>query len=215
MDTVRGHPVIFLQFLLSCGILASLLYFGTDLLAGRILKGYSFTAHSISELSAAGSPTRPIVVSLTLIAHVLLISFGVGVYQTAGQALAPRMVSVLIIGNAIVGLVAISFFPTRFGERPDFGSGNVILMFLSVIFFVLAMVFGAVAYRSWFRILSMMIPATYIILAVLRLATASKSAAGILIGAQERTMSYSFLLWLLAFAIYLLELLYKGLSSAS
>lgn len=201
------------QFLLSCGILASLLYLGTDLLASRLLKGYSFTAQSMSELSATGSPTRSVVVPLTLIASILLISFGIGVFRATGQALLPKVVSGLIIGNAIAGLVGTIFFPTRFGERPSFGSANVIIMFLSVVFFILAMVFGVVAFKSWFRILSLLIPTSYIILAALRLTSASASSGGkavTLIGAQERTMGYSFLLWVLALAIYLLLLLNKG-----
>lgn len=124
----------------------------------------------------------------------------------------------LIIGNAIVGLVAVTFFPTYFGVRPHIASANVVLMFLSVVFYVLAMVFGAAAFRSWFRVLSIMIPATYIVLAVVRFAMASKSANGntdILIGAQERTMAYSFLLWVFALAIYLLVQLTKGAGPAS
>jgi hypothetical protein len=200
------------KVLLSCGILAPLLYLGTDWLAGWFLKGYSFTAQSISELSAAGSPTRLLVVSLTLVAGVFMIAFGWGVWQAGGQALLPRLVGALVIGNTVAGLIGTIFFPPSFGERPIFGSMGVIIMFLSVIFFVLAMVAGAVAYTGWFRILSIAIPATYILLAILRFATATPSSAGgtvSLVGAQERTMSYSFLLWAMALAIYLLPLSYQ------
>jgi hypothetical protein len=194
------------KILLSCGILAALLYLGTDLLAGRLLKGYSFTARSMSELGAAGSPTRSLVVPLTLVAAVLLIAFGVGVWRAAGQALLPRVVAGLVIGNALAGSISTLFFPNRFGERPVFASPGVILMFLGVLFFVLAMVFGAIAFSGWFRILSIAIPVSYVLLAVLRLATAAASSAGgtaSLVGAQERTMSYTFLLWVAALAIYL------------
>ena len=206
------------KILLSCGILAALLYLGTDWLAGRLLKGYSFAAQSISELSAAGSPTRALVVSLTLVAGVFMIAFGVGVWQAAGQAPLPRIVGGLVIGNVAAGLVATLFFPTRFGERPIFGSVGVIFMFLSVVFFVLAMVLGAVAYSGWFRIFSIAIPVTYVLLALLRFATDTTSSAGeavSLVGAQERTMSYSFLLWVMALAIYLLLLSSRGVDSAS
>jgi hypothetical protein len=122
METADGLPNMLQKILLSCGILAPLSYLGTDWLAGRLLKGYSFAAQSMSELSAAGSPTRSLVVSLTLVASVLMIAFGVGVWRAAGQALLPRVVGGLVIGNAIAGLVATLFFPTRFGERPIFGS---------------------------------------------------------------------------------------------
>jgi hypothetical protein len=206
------------KILLSCGILAALIYLGIDWLAGRLLKDYSFSAQSISELSAAGSPTRALVVSLTLVAGGFMIAFGVGVWRAADQALLPRVVGGLVIGNAAAGLVATLFFPTRFGERPVFGSVGVLVMFLSVVFFILAMIFGAIAYSGWFRIFSIAIPVTYVILALLRFATATTSSTGetvSLVGAQERTMSYSFLLWVIALAIYLLLLSSRGVDSAS
>ncbi|MBN1450504.1 MAG: DUF998 domain-containing protein [Anaerolineales bacterium] len=218
METSLGLPNMLQKILLSCGILAALLYLGTDWLAGKLLKGYSFVAQSISELSAAGSPTRALVVSLTLAAGVFMIAFGVGVWRAAGQVFLPRVVGGLVIGNVVAGLVAILFFPTRFGERPVFGSVGVIVMFLGVVFFVLAMVLGALAYSGWFRIFSVAIPVTYVLLAILRFATATTSSAGetvSLVGAQERTMSYSFLLWVMALAIHLLLLSSRGMDSAS
>ncbi|NPV78348.1 MAG: DUF998 domain-containing protein [Anaerolineae bacterium] len=201
------EPSVGLQkFLLSCGIFAPLLYLGTDRLAGKLLKGYNFAVQSMSELSAAGSPVRSLVVLLNLAAGALMIAFGVGVWRASGLALLPRIVGGLVIGNAAAGMVATLFFPTRFGVRPIFASPGVIIMFFSVLFFVLAMVFGALAFGGWLRILSIAIPAAYVLLAVLRYATvaASSGEAQSLIGTQERTMSYSFLGWVIALAVYLL-----------
>ena len=206
------------KLLIACGILSPLLYLGTDWFAGKMLQGYSFTAQSISELSADGSPTRLLVISLTLVAGLFMIAFGVGVWQVTDQALLPRIVSGLVIGNVVTGLVATIFFPTHFGERPIFGSTGVILMFFSVLFFVLAMIVGALAFSGWLRILSIAIPSTYIFLAVLRFATATRSSTGevvSLVGEQERIMSYSFLFWVMALAIYLLLLITKGADSAN
>lgn len=184
-----------------------------DLLAGKLLKGYSFSAQSMGELGAAGSPTRPLVVALTMAASAFMIAFGVGVWRETGPAILPRIVAGLILGNAVTGLIATIFFPNRFGVRPEFGTPGVLLMFLSVLCFVLAMIFGAVAFYSWMRILSIIIPATYIFLAILRFATSASSAAGtaVLIGTQERTMGYSFLVWTMALAIYLLLLSSEGI----
>ena len=84
METGVGLTSLSQQILLFCGILAPLLYFGIDRLAGRLIKGYSFTVQSMSELSAAGAPTRALVVWLTLVASLLLASFGVGVWRGAG-----------------------------------------------------------------------------------------------------------------------------------
>ena len=195
------------QVLFLCGILAPLLHMGMDQLAGRLLQGYSFSAQSMSELSASGAPTRRLVVALSLPATVLMVAFGVGVWRAGGQALMPRIVAGLVIGNAVLGLIATAFFPTRFGERPAFGSTGVIIMFVSVMCFVLAMVFGAVAYGGWLRIVSAGIPVAYMLLTVLRLGTAasgSPEGAGELMGIQERTMAYAYLLWVMALAVYLL-----------
>jgi hypothetical protein len=217
METSVGLPNMFPKVLLSCGILASLLYLGTDLLPGKLLKGYSFSVQSMSELGADGSPMRPLVVTLTIIASSSMIAFGIGVWQAAGPAIIQRVVAGLILGNAVSGLIATLFFPNRFGVRPDFGTPGVLLMFLSVLCFVLAMILGAVAFQGWMRILSIAIPTAYVLLAILRFATAASSVAGatVLTGAQERTMAYSFLLWTMALAIYLLMLFSRAMYSVN
>jgi len=211
METVFSLSNFWQKIFLYCGILAPIIYLGTDRLAGRLLKGYSFQAQSMSDLSAIGSSVRPLAVSLTLAACLLMIAFGTGIWRAAGHEILTRMVAGLVIGNAVTGFIAAAFFPTRYGERPDFVSPNVLIMFLSVVCFVLAMIIGAFAFSGWLRVVSIAIPVTYVLLAVLRFANAAASAAdqaGSMIGAQERTMGYSFLMWVFVLAIYLL-LLYR------
>jgi hypothetical protein len=217
MDTSAGLSNMLQKILLSCGIIAPLLHLGTDLLAGKLLKGYSFFTQSMSELGAAGSPTRSLVVALSLVASVFMIAFGIGVWQAAGQAILPRIVAGLIIGHTVTGLISTLFFPNRFGVRPEFGTPGVLLMFFSVLCFVLAMVFGAVAFHSWMRILSLAIPVAYVLLASLRFATAASSASGntVMIGAQERTMAYSFLVWVMALAIYFMLMSSRAVDSVN
>ena len=84
MRSVAGK-VDSLQVMLFCGVLAPLLHLTTDRLAGRLLNGYSFAARSMSELSAAGSPTRSLVASLNLVAAPLMIVFGVGVWRAGAH----------------------------------------------------------------------------------------------------------------------------------
>jgi hypothetical protein len=202
--SIAGETSWIQQALLSCGVLAPLVYLGTDLLAGRLLTGYSFSARSSSDLSASGSPVRSLVVALTCVACALMVAFAIGVWRAANGALPARAVAVLLAANAILGLIAIVFFPTRYGERPALGTPGVILSLLSVVCFVLAMVVGAIAFDGWLRILSIAIPVGYVVLAVARFATATPENAVSLIGAQERTMAFSFLLWVVALAISLL-----------
>src|SRR5690242_775911 len=71
------------MFLLACGIIAPLIYAGSDLVAGSRWQGYSFTDQTISELNAIGSPTRAITVVMGLAGYVLLIAFGTGVWRSA------------------------------------------------------------------------------------------------------------------------------------
>jgi hypothetical protein len=200
------------KVLLTSGLLAPLLYFGTDRLVGRLIPSYSFSAQSMSDVSAIGSPQRSLAVLLSVVACVFMTAFGVSLWLVSDQVLLLRAVSVLIIGNAIFGLIAILFFPTQYGVRPNFVSAGVLIMFASVLCFILAIVFGAIASKGWFRIFSLAIPATYILFAILRFATAKNFSTGeavSLIGAQERTMSYTYLLWVFVFSIYLWSLSMK------
>jgi hypothetical protein len=64
--------------MLFCGIFASTLFVVSDVLGGVFWEGYTFTVQSISELSAIGAPTRPLIVPLNLLLNVLLILFGLG-----------------------------------------------------------------------------------------------------------------------------------------
>ena len=52
------------KVLLICGILASLIYVGSDILAAMRWEGYSYTAQSVSELRAIGAPTRSFLVPI-------------------------------------------------------------------------------------------------------------------------------------------------------
>lgn len=204
MDT----SISFLQMvLMTSGLLAPLLYFGTDRLVGILITGYSFSAQSMSDVSAIGSPRRGLAVLLTVVACVLMTTFGVSLWLVSGQSLLLRIVSLFIIGNAIFGLIATLFFPTHYGVRPNFVSAGVLIMFSSVLCSILAIVVGAVAIEGWFRIFSIAIPTAYILLASLRFVTAKSSSTGeasSLIGTQERTMSYSYLLWVFVLSIYLI-----------
>lgn len=204
------------RVLLSFGILAPLVYLAADRLTGRLLKGYSFAAQSMSELTAAGSPTRAIAVSLNVVAVGLMIVFGVGVWQVAGRAILPRIVAGLVIGNAVLSLFATLFFPNTYGVRPVFASPGVLIMAASVLFSVLAYLFAAAAYDGWIRVISIALPATFVLLTIVRYATAATPAAiaaGSMVGSQERTMAYAFFLWVMALAVYLLALVGKGVNA--
>jgi hypothetical protein len=186
------------KVLLICGILAPLLFVCTDILAGILYTGYSFIYQSISELSAVGASTRSFVVLLNLVYNVLLIAFVLGIWVTAGRNRLLRITALMILGNVVVTLIW-AFFPMQLGEAP---SGiNVGLGAVSVIFFLLAIGFGAAAHKNWFRLFSIGILVTYLILVIFAFMVATTH-----IGVQERTMTYSYVLWLAVLSILLLRI---------
>ena len=188
------------KLLLACGLLAALLFVGTDLVAGAQWKGYSFISKSINELSAIGAPTRPYAAPLFMAQSLMLAAFGLGVWGQAGHNTSLRVTASLLVANAIVGLAASAFFPMQAGIRPSPASAGVILGAAEVIFLVVAIGFGAAAFTNWFRFYSIATLLAFAALTVVGVAAQAEPR----IGLQERVMSYGILLWVGLPAVLLL-----------
>ena len=93
------------ETLLTCGILASLTYIGTDLVAGIRNPGYSFTDQAVSELFAIGAPISHIVVPLFTLSSVLVGAFAFGVWAFGGSSRLMQWLSVMFLGDAVNSLV--------------------------------------------------------------------------------------------------------------
>ncbi len=197
------------RVLLICGILSSLLYVGTDILAGTLWKGYIFTDQAISELSAIGAPTRPLVAPLLIIYIVLLLAFGFGVWRSAGRNRALRVTGGLWILIALIG-VAWTPFPMHLGEPVSSFANTVHSVFagIQVVSTLLAIGFGAVAYRNWFRFYSIGTILTLLIAGVVGFWLAA-AQGGIApphwFGVIERINVYGYLQWVAVLAIILLR----------
>jgi hypothetical protein len=83
--------------LLTCGILAALLYVAMTLLVGQLWDGYSAGSQMISELSAIDAPTRPLWLLLGTVYSVLMIAFGWGVWTSSPHRRIPRVLGILLI----------------------------------------------------------------------------------------------------------------------
>lgn len=195
--------------LLACGIAASALWVGTDVLAGLLADDYDFISRSISELSASGAPTRSVVLPLNLAYDTLMVAFGAGVWRTAGSRRLVRITAGLVITQALVSVVFV-LVPMRVGE--SFGTTantvNVAVGATTVLLFLLAMGFGAAAFRGWFRYLSVAILAAYALLTVIGATSGPRAAWGApdaRVGLQERSMVAGYLVWTVALAILLLR----------
>lgn len=141
--------------LLVAGIVAAGVYVVGDVLSGVVYNGdrpYSFVNQWISELTATGSPVRPLMVGVITIHDLLLIAFGVGILRAAGQSRSLRWTGLVLIVATALGLVIHPFFPMTsrwsFTDTPMHGT---LSMVWGVIIFV-AVGLSAVAYLGRFRL---------------------------------------------------------------
>jgi hypothetical membrane protein len=175
-----------------------------DLLSSFLYDGYSYLDQAISELSAFGSPVRPLMVTVILIHGVLVLAFGVGVLRASGRR-SLSWVGGLLIAIGVVG------FPTHtvwaMSSRGMAGGFNDTMhIVLSAVFSVLviaAMALSAVAYPGWFRLYAL---ATIAVVVGFGMASAF-AIQGIeqndtpWAGGFERINAYAYFAWLVVLAV--------------
>jgi hypothetical membrane protein len=200
------------KVLLICGIIAPLIYVATDILAGTLYPGYSFTSQAISELFAIGAPTSGLVVPLFTMSSVLLLAFAFGIWMSAsaGRNRALRIMALMLVGNAINGLLLWNVFPMHMrGTEVAFtDTMHLILAGTGVLFILLALGFGIAAFRKWFRfysiatIVMLLAPGILVFLYAPEVA-ASQSTPWL--GLEERVSGYVYYLWQAVLVIVLLR----------
>jgi Protein of unknown function (DUF998)/F420H(2)-dependent quinone reductase len=195
------------KVLLICGILASLTYVGTDVLAGILYPGYSFTAQAVSELFAIGAPTSRLVIPLFTLSSLLLLIFSFGVWSSSGRSRALRMLAITIFGNAINALVLWNFFPMHMrGVEQTFTDTMHVILAVNP-FVLLSIGLGVSAFRNWFRFYSIGTIAIVLVCAVLGFMYVPQVGANQLtpwLGLAERIAQYSNQLWQVVLAVLLL-----------
>jgi len=198
------------KVLLVCGIFASLLYVGSDIIAAMRWEGYSYTAQSVSELRALDAPTRPFLVPILFLYAVLEIAFGLGIWGVAGRKRALRITGVLVFGLGIVDLVAL-FFPMhlRGTEGTLTDTMHIILTGVTVLLFLLTLGFGASGDGKWFRWYSYGTLLALIVTGAWAFSDGPRIAANLptpWIGVRERITIYGYMLWMAVLAIVLLRM---------
>jgi hypothetical protein len=88
------------KILLTCGIASSVLYIAVDLLGTLRYPGYRYTEQQFSELTASGSPVRPLMIALNVIPYTLQVAaFAVGVFTSATPKKRPgRITGAMLLG---------------------------------------------------------------------------------------------------------------------
>ncbi len=206
------------KVLLVCGMLASLIWMGTDILAALRYKGYNYPFDPISGLSTLDSPTRSFLNSLVNLYAVLKIAFAVGVWMTAGRKRTLRIMAVLLFASGLIDLAAF-FFPWNPSEdlRTLTNLMHAILAGgLTGLLFLLTIGFGASADGSWFRFYSygtlLVIIVSGGIMAFLNNPRIEGSLPPPWFGLTERINAYGFMLWMLALAVILLRVASSSLA---
>jgi len=203
------------RILLICGVVSSVLYAVVDVLGSLRYPGYRYTEQQFSELTAQGSPVRPLMVALSVIPYTLLVAaFAVGVFTSAPKKRAGTITAAMLLGYAAFGMVGGWFTPMRTrealaaGERGLRNAMHVPTTAVMSVFMVLAMGFGATLLGKRFRYYSYATLAILIVFGVVTSLQAGKMVANEptpWMGVTERINIYATMLWVAMLAIGLLR----------
>lgn len=190
--------------LLAAGILAVAVYGVGDLVSGLLYRGYSFRDQAISELSAFGSPVRPLMVTFILSHALLMTAFGVGIRRSADRR-SLRVAGLCLVVAGLIGFPTHTVFamssrwlPSGFNDVMHIAMTSVFSLLVSV-----ALVLTAVAYPGWFRLYAV---ATLLVMAGFG-AAASSAVQGIArnetpwAGGFERINAYTYFAWIVVLAV--------------
>lgn len=192
--------------LLSCGVLAALVYVGTDLLTSALYPHFSFTDQAVSELFAIGAPTSRLVVSLFSLSSSLLLLFAIGVWRVAGSHVALRVMSVMFAIGAVNALVLWNLFPMHMRGQPRDFTDHMHLILAANPCVPLSLVAASFHFKGWYRGTSIVLLGIIVVLAFygFRFAPAldaNQATPGL--GLIERAAQYSYQAWQISLAVML------------
>jgi len=196
--------------LLTCGILAGVLYVAMTLFVGLRWDGYSAADQTISELSAIGAPTRPLWTVLGTIYSALMIGFGWIVWTSAPHR-PLRIAGALLFAQTVFGI----FWPPMHQRVVLAAGGGTLTDTLHIVwtigtgvFFMGALGFGAAGFGKRFRLYSL---ATMAIVFACGAWTGTYAPAiqadmpTPWVGVWERLNTNAFMVWIAVLAIALMR----------
>jgi len=198
------------KIFLVCGILSSLIYACTDVIGGTRWQNYSWLSQEFSRLSAIGAPSRPIHLLLSLVYSLVVIAFGLGVWQSAGRNRSFRVIGGALIVYAIGNWMWPKFFPEDLSKPVSAltNTMHIVLTIVTVLTWMLILGFAIATFRNWFRLYSIVTLLAVIVLGSLSGSQGPALAAGQptpWLGLTERINIYSFMLWVVVLSILLLR----------
>ncbi len=216
VGSTKFHLLSVQKILLFCGILSSLLYVAGITIGATKWEGYSPFSQSVSELFAIDAPTVSFMVPLLVIYAILIYTFGIGIWQSAGSRRTLRIAAVLIICKEILGVMATIATPMHLR-----GSNGTISDTMHAIFTAAGVLlcmfpaigFGGVSFGKRFRIYSFVTMVIFLTCGILAGLEGPRVAANLptpWLGVWERINIYTYMLWIGIFAVTLLRNLLKA-----
>jgi hypothetical protein len=198
------------KLLLVGGVLSSLLYLiGIDVIVALRYPDYhNYADQMVSELLAAGAPTRTLMVWLCIPYNILVFALAAGVWASAEGKRATRFTAAALAGYGAVSTAGLLLFPMD--VRGTVGSPrdtlHIIATIVMSIFIVAMIAFGAFARGVRFRLYSF---ATLVAVVVFGAWTGflARPMPGPTpwLGLAERVNIYATMLWVAALAVSLLR----------
>jgi len=200
--------------LLLAGVISSAAVYALgDLVAGLLYDGYSFSDQAISELTAFGSPVRPLMLTVMIVHGLPLLAFAVVLWRRADRS-SLRWVGALLIAAWVIGLPNHGFWAmsSRWMETGFNDTMHQLGSMVWVLIVSMVMVLVAVAYRGRFRLYSI---GTFLVF------MGFGAASGVAIqgieqnstpwaGGFERISAYAYFAFLVVFAVLVLRRSLKG-----
>jgi len=194
--------------LLLAGVAAAGVYVVGDVVSGLLYKidrPYSFKDQWISELTALGSPVRPLMVAVMTVHGLLVAAFAVGIWRAARQNRTLRWAGLVLLATAAAGLVIHPVFPmsSRWMEASFTDTMHGITSMVWGVVISVGVALASVAYRGWFRVYSIV---TLVVLIGFAVAS-SMAIEGIeqndtpWAGGFERISAYALMAWFVVLAV--------------
>ena len=185
--------------MLIAGIASSVVYVGFDLISAARYPGYSLMNQAISELSAIGAPTADLWARMGPIYALLFVTFAIGVVQLGRGNRALRLTGWIMLAFVAWGMLW-PFFPMheRGTETTATDIGHIVIGAGSSVLILGFIGAGAFAFGRRFRAWSLLTAFVYLVTCIGTFLYVPRVDAGAptpWLGAVERVMIYSYLLW--------------------
>jgi hypothetical protein len=195
----------YLTALLLGGVVSSVLYVvGIDVIAPlRFPEYHNYADQMVSELFAAGAPTRTLMVWLMIPYNVLVLGLALAVWKSAGHSRAARLTAAAIAAYGVASTSGLLFFhmDVRGTVASQRDASHIVATIVMSILIVAMMACGALARGRRFRFYSLATIATVVVFG---------AWAGFLagpmpqptpwLGAAERVNIYATMLWVAVLA---------------